>query len=156
MPAKSSAEARIHPVINQTKLLALMGYNLRRASMRLARAYGKPMKKLGLRPAEFATLVLLQDNAGTSQKSLARSLAMDPPNMATLLDRLGNRRLVQRLPHPRDARPRQLPLTTLGRALTKRAAQAVVLHERKAVAVLSAEEKVQLIQLLGKLVADEL
>jgi DNA-binding MarR family transcriptional regulator len=156
MPPSSPERDRIHPVIDQTRLLALVGYNLRRASLRIAQAFGKSMKKLGLRPAEFATLVLLLDNTGASQKSLARALAMDPPNMATLLDRLEKKALVQRLRHPGDERARQLQLTPAGKRLALRAAAAVDRHEREAITVLTEPERTEFMRLLGKLIASEL
>lgn len=156
MPPALPARPRIHQVVDQTRLLAFIGYNLRRASLRIAREYGKPMKKLGLRPAEFATLVLLQDNPGASQKSLGGALAMDPPNMATLLDRLEQAKLVQRVRHPHDERARQLQLTPAGKRLVTRAASAVDRHERQAVALFTETERAEFMRLLSKLIAAEL
>jgi DNA-binding MarR family transcriptional regulator len=156
MPKKSSGHSRIHPVIDQRRLLALLGYNLKRASLRISREYSKPMKQLGLRPAEFATLLLLLDNAGASQKSVARALAISAPNMATLLDRLEEAGLLQRIRHPHDERARQLALTPAGRKLALRAVATVDRHEHKAVTGLTAAENTQLLRLLGKLFAAEL
>jgi DNA-binding MarR family transcriptional regulator len=156
VPKQSPEPSRIHPVIDQKRLLVFLGYNLKRASLRLSREYGKPMQQHGLRPAEFATLLLLVDNAGASQKSLARALAMDPPNMVTLLDRLERRKLLQRERHPHDERARQLQLTRTGLQLVTRTVAAVDRHERKATAGLTEKEKTALIRLLGKLIAAEL
>lgn len=156
MPKPAPAASRIHPVVDQQRLLTMLGYNLKRASLRISRAYRKPMKQLGLRPAEFATLVLLLDNAGTSQKSLARALAIGAPNMAMLLDRLERRKLVQRVRHPKDERARQLTLTTTGRTLANRGTSAVDRHERRAIAILTPAERTEFMRLLHKLVADEI
>jgi DNA-binding MarR family transcriptional regulator len=156
MPPKSSGHSRIHPVIDQTRLLALLGYNLKRASLRISREYSKPMKQLGLRPAEFATLVLLLDNGGASQKSVARALAIGAPNMAMLLDRLERRKLVQRLRHPRDERARQLTLTPAGRDTALRGCTTVDRHEKRAIAILTPAERTEFMRLLHKLVAEEI
>jgi DNA-binding MarR family transcriptional regulator len=156
MPPKSSGHSRIHPVIDQRRLLSLLGYNLKRASLRISREYSRPMKQLGLRPAEFATLVLLLDNGGASQKSVARALAISAPNMATLLDRLEEAGYLQRIRHPHDERARKLELTASGRKLASRAVETVDRHEHKAVTGLSAAENTELMRLLGKLFAPEL
>jgi DNA-binding MarR family transcriptional regulator len=156
VPKPSSGRSRIHPVIDQTRLLALLGYNLKRASLRLAREYHRPMAKLGLRSAEFATLGLLLDNAGASQKSLGGALAINPPNMATLLDRLEEAGLLQRIRHPHDERARQIQLTPAGRKLALRALEAVDRHEQKALGALTPAERTELMRLLGKLIEAEL
>jgi DNA-binding MarR family transcriptional regulator len=156
MPKPAPAASRIHPVVDQERLLGMLGYNLKRASLRLAREYRKPMQQLGLRPAEFATLVLLLDNPGASQKSLARALAIGAPNMVMLLDRLERRKLVQRVRHPKDERARQLTLTATGRDIAQRGAATVDRHERRAISILTPAERTEFMRLLHKLAAGEI
>ena len=67
MAKSKSARSIIHPKVDQTKLLELLGYNLRRAYLRVGDGAGAAMRKLGLRPGEFSTLVLLLQNSGASR-----------------------------------------------------------------------------------------
>lgn len=153
---KPSASPRAPAPLDQAKLVDTVGYNLRRAYLRIQRAFSGPMEAAELRPADFATLVLITDNPGASQKELARALAIDPPNMATLLERLERRRLVTRERDPRDERARQLRLTPTGKRLISRTLSVVKREEQSALEVLSSAEQAELMRLLQKLVAPEL
>lgn len=155
MPKKSAA-VRSHPALDQTRLIKMVGYNLRRAYLMVSRKFAGPMARADLRPAEFAVLALLRDNAGSSQRSVASALAIDPPNMANLLDRLEKRNLVQRPRNPDDERARQLALTPDGLSLIQRTYEAVERQEKRALGVLTTQEQNQLMTLLRKLIAADL
>lgn len=114
--------------------------------------YQKDMQAFDLKPSEFAVLSLLDENAGLAQKKLSQALKISQPNMAALVDRLEARALVARSTAEDDKRVTTVALTDAGRALYQVARVAVKQLEDDAVAMLTAEEKTQLLQLLAKVI----
>jgi DNA-binding MarR family transcriptional regulator len=86
-----------------------------------------------------------------NQKRLARALSIDPPNMATLLDRLEGRKLVVRKRNPDDKRSQLLLLTPQGQKLCETAEAIVTKLETDATSALTKDERAQLIRLAQKI-----
>ena len=99
---------------------------------------------------EFSILVLVTSNPRLNQKQLGAALDLSAPNLAVILDRLAERRLVERVRSTVDRRAQQLHLTPAGRALTERAETIAATMENDALRVLSAGERALLIELLLK------
>jgi DNA-binding MarR family transcriptional regulator len=144
----------MEPPLDQSRLLGLVGYHCRRAYLRVFLLWTERMDEIALRPAEFSVLVLVASNPAVSQKRLARALAIEPPNLATLLDRMEAAGWLRRRRDPRDRRSQLLALTPEGRRLCTRAEKLVDRVERDAMAALSDEERVILMSLLRKVFMD--
>jgi DNA-binding MarR family transcriptional regulator len=83
-------------------------------------------------------------------RQLARSLAVTPPDITVLLDRLVARGLVVRTRSPSDARVQPLRATEAGAALASQSTQRLLAGEDAALAGLSTAERGMLIELLHK------
>ncbi|HSO96291.1 MAG TPA: MarR family transcriptional regulator [Acidimicrobiia bacterium] len=70
--------------------------------------------ELGLTPGHMKTLFELDAEGGRSMGDLAVLLACDASNVTWLVDRLEERGLVERRPHPRDRRVKSVVLTPEG------------------------------------------
>ncbi len=140
--------------LHHEKLLALVGYNCRRASIHMLRVFSRRMAPLKLKPVDHSVLILIQSNPKITQKRLACALAIDPPNMATLLDRLESRRLLHRERNPADGRSQFLSLTPAGSRLVTRAEEIVNQLELDATAALTDADRRELNRLLQKIFVD--
>jgi DNA-binding MarR family transcriptional regulator len=109
--------------------------------------------RFGIRGGDFgviATLVRLGD-ASVSQRRLASELALSPGTVSIRLDRLVHRGLVERSGDPEDGRGALFLLTPAGRELFEACAPEHLANAHDLVSGLSERERVQLGELLGKL-----
>jgi DNA-binding MarR family transcriptional regulator len=141
----------IAPPLDQRELLGLVGYNLRRAYLPILSLFRERMAKLNLSPVDYTVLILVRANPNVNQKRLGRTLGIDPPNMATLLDRLEKRKLVARARNPADLRAQHLLLTLQGRALCGAAEKVVRKLEVDATSRLTRSERTELMRLAQKI-----
>lgn len=136
---------------DQSALLDLVGYNIRRAYLVIQALFDKEMEKHDLRQAEFSVLSIVRGNPGINQRALAEALAVAPPNLATLLDRLEARGLLARQRSTEDKRVQHVELTTQGVRHYGRALKAAALADAEALERLSEAEREQLKALLRKI-----
>jgi DNA-binding MarR family transcriptional regulator len=136
---------------DQSALLDLVGYNIRRAYLVIQALFDQEMEKHDLRQAEFSVLSVVRGNPGINQRALADALAVAPPNLATLLDRLEARGLVARQRSTEDKRVQHVELTTQGARLYGRALKAAAAADAGALQHLSGAERDQLKGLLRKI-----
>jgi DNA-binding MarR family transcriptional regulator len=138
--------------LDQAAVQHLMGYRLTLAELASRRVFqrhvGTPFK---LRPVEFTLLVLLLANRSATPKQLALTLAMPPPNVTVLVDRLAERGLLQRERSAADGRATILRLTDKGSELAKRVQRVSMTMESGLLTPLSAAERAMLAELLHKL-----
>jgi DNA-binding MarR family transcriptional regulator len=139
-------------VLDEQRLLRLVGFNIVRADIRLRSDFLEAMSPLGLRPAEFSALILILDNPEITQKHLGQSLRISPPNMATMLDRMVERGWIKRERSITDRRAQHPQLTEAGKELALKAATIAETLEDDALSVLSAGERLILIEMLQKIV----
>jgi DNA-binding MarR family transcriptional regulator len=96
--------------------------------VRLAKVVELVLSDLGLTENQYRALTLIDEGAPPLREFAIR-LAMQPPNLTTLIDGLVRRELVTRERNPDDGRRIVLHLTTPGRTLlaraNKRASQAL-------------------------------
>jgi DNA-binding MarR family transcriptional regulator len=71
-------------------------------------------QELGLTPGHMKTLLELDTEGGRSMGDLAALMACDASNVTWLVDRLEERGLVERRPHPGDRRVKSVVLTPEG------------------------------------------
>lgn len=131
----------------------ILGYQLAQASIVTDQVFDERVGSLdgGLRRVEFTILALVQANPGVSARSLARALAVTPPNIAIWIDKLESRGLVERERSSRDARVQHIQLSRAGTALVQRCTQALLDGEQAALSTLSPAERAMLVELLHKM-----
>ena len=84
-------------------------------------------------------------------KRLVRLLALTPPKLSMVMERLQQRELIRRESDPADRRSVRASLTPQGQALAQALAPVARTMEQDLLARLSAAEHAQLIRLLDKL-----
>ena len=137
MPKKPRSPARAAPLagsfeeIDQSRLAALVGYNLRRAYVHVHQRSADQFRAFGLSAAEFSVLVLVDSNRRVTQRRLCNALAASPPNMVGLLDRLKRRGLIERRRDADDRRTWLLSLTAAGARLVATVERHMLTFERE-------------------------
>ena len=74
--------------INSPFLDEVIGYALRRAQLKVFQHLINELEAYDLRPAQFTALTLIEQNPGLMQAELARALAIEPPQMVIMLNKL--------------------------------------------------------------------
>jgi DNA-binding MarR family transcriptional regulator len=137
--------------LSEGAMHGIVGYQLAQATIVTDQVFNERVGHVGgLRRVEFTLLALVQANPDVTARQLARALAVTPPNIAILLERLESRGLVTRTRSERDARLQHLRLTRAASALVERNVQLLIESERHALATLSSAEHAMLVELLHK------
>lgn len=150
--AKRTARPVLTPAgrLDEARLSMVLGYQLAQAAIVtdaiFSREVGEPLQ---LRRVEYTVLTLIAENPGGSPARLARALAVTPPNISALVDRLVGRGLVQRKASDEDRRGQQLSVTRAGAELVRKATERIVAAERAAM-MLTVGEQAILAELLHK------
>ena len=143
--------AKKNPV-RQGVLDDVVGYHVARARVTtqamFLRHVGQPLE---LRPVDYSLLMLLDANTRLTPKQLAQALALSAPNLTIMLDRMQERGLIERRPHPTDRRVTQLFLTLEAVPLLEVMRSMGNLTRGEAMADFSAEEQQQLFDLLSRM-----
>ena len=134
--------------LNQGALPELLGYRLRLAQQAVFRDFAASVQ--GLSPGRVGLLILIDANPGVTQSRLAEAVSLDRSTMVGVLDQLQARALIERR-RGQDRRTNGLWLTRAGRALLARALRGIARHERRIASQLSAAERRQLLELLGRI-----
>lgn len=130
----------------------LIGYCLVRAGVPTMRVFRRQIgAPFDLRPVEFSLLLLLLDNPGASPKQLGLALAMSPPNVTVLVDRVVARGLAERRKSASDGRAQEVWLTESGTALARKTGEVSRTMEDGVLQVLTPAERALLRELLVKL-----
>jgi DNA-binding MarR family transcriptional regulator len=126
------------------------GFLLNWVGARSRAAFARRLEELGLRPQQFASMVVIDVNPGMAQQELVAATNIDPSTMVAMLDGLEAAGLAERRPHASDRRKHALHLTPAGvRALkAARAAGDATLDE--VFGVLEPAERAELHRLLRK------
>ncbi|WP_284620501.1 MarR family winged helix-turn-helix transcriptional regulator [Aquabacterium humicola] len=129
----------------------VLGYHVAQAAVTTVELFERHIgERYGLRKVEFSILMLLQANHAITPKKLGQMLALTPPNLTLLLDRLQERGLLRRERSQVDRRSHNIVLTEAGVELAAETAAAAVPMERELQGRLSAAERALLIELLRK------
>ena len=131
----------------------LLGFHLRIAHSRVFKGLTTAVSPPGLRvqPGEVSLLSLIYHNPGLRQQDLADTLELDKSTVAPLLKKLEEQQLIRRDRVEEDRRAARVSLSETGRALFRELEINVRVYENSFAADLSAEERVELIRLLGKI-----
>jgi DNA-binding MarR family transcriptional regulator len=137
--------------VDTSFLEGLVGYNARRATLVVVEAFLKKMAQYDLRPSEFSVLSLIAHNPGITSSQLCSALNIRRPNLVGMVSTFEKRKLLQRLPHPRDGRAQGLHLTPAGQSMMQKAERTASRVEESSTACLTAPERKTLMLLLKKI-----
>jgi DNA-binding MarR family transcriptional regulator len=127
-------------------LLSSLGYTV-------SRRFHQALEPVGLEPGEFALLRAVATNEGESQNALAERLHISPSWMVAIVDELERRGLLERQPHARDRRVRNLHLTAAGKKLLKQVQREAQQFDREVTGPFDEGERQQLLELLDRVAA---
>lgn len=128
----------------------LIGYAMRRAQLKLFQNLISRLSDHDLRPAQFSALAIIDQNPGLMQADLARALAIEPPQVVPLLNKLESRALAVRVRCKPDKRSYGIFLSKTGETLLKELKEIAVESDRDSTAALDSQEREQLLRLLKK------
>jgi MarR family transcriptional regulator, lower aerobic nicotinate degradation pathway regulator len=131
-----------------SRLYARPGFLLRRAHQISAAVFEDACKDLGLTPAQFGVLTVLQAHPGLGQSSLARALGFDKVTVLRVLRGLEARGLVERGPAQESRRNVSVSLTAEGDSLLRQAQKPAERAYKRLMAPLTPEQQEQLLDLL--------
>jgi DNA-binding MarR family transcriptional regulator len=153
MPKSSSSSANGEtPLgIGQGDLLGLIGYNMKRAYMRIYADFTATLDELDLRQRTFSVLSLVVENPDLSQSDVARTLGIERSGTVVIVDELEGRDLIRRDKVPGDRRAYALHATAAGQALYREALQRIENHEDAMLKNLTAVERNTLRDLLTRI-----
>ena len=103
--------------------------------------------------ASFTPDTMVSELGPMTQKALADALRIDRTTMVALIDDLEQRGLVVRKRHPRDRRAFLICPTDAGRAAKETAVAILDEQQRRFLAPLTQQERIQLSELLNRLYA---
>lgn len=134
--------------LKQGMLPGLLGYRLRLAQQAVFRDFSASVAEIS--PGRVGILLLIDANPGVTQSRLAQAVSLERSTMVGVLHALQGRGLVERR-RGADRRTNGLWLTPRGREVMARLKRRIQAHERRVASRLSAAEREQLLELLGKL-----
>ena len=137
--------------VDTTYLETLVGYNARRAALRIIEGFIERMAVFDLRPVDFSVMSLIHHNPGITSRQLCATLGILPPNLVGMVVALERRGLIRRERHRNDGRAMSLYATDAGHALMVQAEQEASALEVDQTAGLSATERKTLMRLLQKI-----
>lgn len=127
-----------------------VGFHLRLAQLAVFKDFIARLGTLGVTPAIYSVLEVLRCNPGITQSRLAGAVRLERSSVVPLIDKLGQRGLVERRASTTDRRHNHLYLTVAGTELMQQADRELLQHEASVCAGLSAAEKRTLLKLLGR------
>ncbi|WP_223504311.1 MarR family winged helix-turn-helix transcriptional regulator [Pseudomonas sp. BF-R-24] len=148
-----SATAKLQAPLDSA-LDDLIGYAMRRAQLKLFQNLIGRLSAHDLRPAQFSALAIIDQNPGLMQADLARALAIEPPQVVPLLNKLESRALAVRVRCKPDKRSYGIFLSKTGETLLKELKQIAAQSDFDSTSALTGEEREELLRLLRKVYQD--
>lgn len=130
---------------------ARLGFLLRRCHQASISQFIEECSEFDLTPTQFGVLVSLRLTPDMDQIGVARAIGLDRSTAGSVVERLVNRGLIERIVNSKDRRRRSLKLTTKGQETLKSADPASFQAQTKLVQGLDKREVETLIDLLGRL-----
>lgn len=131
-------------------LQGLLGYQLRRAQLRVYDDFLRTLAQWQMTPPRYAALEIVAENAQLKLTDLANMLGIARSGAVLLVDTLVEMGYMERLPSLTDKRAFALKMTTAGQATLKAIRTAVQAHEAHITAQLSPAERAKLLQLIER------
>lgn len=150
--AGSKARQAKAPHGDPDPLSGYAGILLRRASLAVYGAFMAEVGSLGVKPAEYAALLVIEANPGARSADICMLLGIEKANFTVFLRRLERRGWVLRQPSSTDRRAHALHLAPAGEELLAAAVEKRARLEDSLVARLGAVDYARLVELLQALV----
>ncbi|GAB2515219.1 MarR family winged helix-turn-helix transcriptional regulator [Nocardia heshunensis] len=106
-------------------------FMVRKVWLSMRASIGEVLVEFGLTSSQYATLMMIQGEAGMSVSDIARNVGSTRQAANEMLGTLERDGLVERHPHPTDRRTHQIRITDAGLALYQRAHAAVSRRENE-------------------------
>lgn len=94
-----------------------VGRLIHRSQIQLVMALDREFEPFGVTAAQFVILSTLWNKRGDTAAQVCKELSYTPGAMTRMIDRLEQKLLIRRLPHPDNRRANRLELTEEGRAI---------------------------------------
>ena len=153
-PATESAPAKAERTPLPPALMERVGFLLAMTKGGAEEIFTTAMEPIGLHPRQLGLMLVLATEGPLSQGELAQWMRTDRTTMVALVDGLEERGYVRRERKPEDRRAYSLQLTSEGRRALTRGRGLLRRAENRLLRTLDAEERKQLIELLGRIAAD--
>lgn len=155
---RASAEATRTDAVRGAQQLSfgllpqVLGYHLRRTQVAIFRHFSRTVgAEMDITPGLLGMLQVIESNPGLAQSRLAEAMEVDRSAIVKVVDQLERRGLIAREPSPHDRRSHSLRLTDEGESALRRMKALMMRHEDEFTAVLTAQERQQLIEMLARL-----
>lgn len=135
------------------ELESLPGNAIRRLQQIAVAIFLQEAEPHSVTPVQYAVLQALANTPGVDQRTLARSIGFDTSTIASVVDRLEARALVQRRIDAADRRVRLLALTARGHALLAAVQPAMRRAQARMLAPLPPAQREEFMRMLQTLVA---
>ena len=135
---------------DSTGLDNLIGYALRRAQIKVFQHFVEQLAEYDLRPAQFSALAIIAQNPGPTQTELAKALAIEPPQVVQMVNKLEKAGLALRIRSKADKRSYGLYLSKAGEKLLARLQEVAASSDEASTASLDNVERAELLRLLQK------
>jgi DNA-binding MarR family transcriptional regulator len=132
-----------------------LAFLLSQVGIYASRQFAARISEVGLHPALFRVLNLVDAAEGRSQQAIGEAIEVPPSRMVGLVDELEQLGLVERRPHPTDRRVRALYLTAKGRQTLERGREIAKFHERDLTKGMPAADRKRLTEYLQKIVDEQ-
>lgn len=90
---------------------------INRVRVELIDAVDRELARFDISAPQLIVLASVANREADSAASLCKTISYDPGAMTRMIDRLEQKGLIRRVPHPEDRRAMNLELTTAGKAL---------------------------------------
>ncbi|WP_051303427.1 MarR family winged helix-turn-helix transcriptional regulator [Comamonas composti] len=136
----------------------LPGHRIRRLQQIAVALFMEETQELNLTPVQYVALSTVHLHEGLDQRRLALHIGFDTSTVASMLNRLESRGLIERKSNPRDRRVRQLSLTAEGLRVLIQAGPGVLRAQERMLAPLGPGKRTQFMELMDILIGanDEL
>ena len=131
---------------------SLPGHQIRRLQQIAVAVFLQEAGASGVTPVQYAALQGIANAPGVDQRSLAHAIGLDTSTIASVIDRLEARGLLERGTSPDDRRVRLLNLTDAGRTELATILPAMQRVQQRILAPLPKAEQAEFIRMLGVLV----
>ena len=116
---RKRSSALAEPEVDMSSLSGHVGFLLRVAQQNVFAEFHQRFAPLGITPARYSVLALLDNNPGARQAAIADALHIKQPNFTVLIDAMEGDGLVRRQVDTDNRRANRLTLTARGTALFK-------------------------------------
>lgn len=156
-PRRQTGRAKPAPVLRVSdsrvppgqRVPSFLSYRLRQICLGIM---DEVLSPADLKPAEYATLTMLDAEPGLDQRQLSGRLGIDKMSMSQLAGRLEARRLIERHAAADDGRINELRLTAAGLRLRRRLQPAALAAQQRILEPLSPNERPLFVDLLTRVI----